>query len=134
LFSGKSNTRINNVLIFNPQTETQTYLFERNTIWDIKTFTFEANCHDSRGIEFFGSITALNNPKNITRELNNKLLVVTSEKDSDTLTMWFASKSGKNLSAIHTFNKSVKWHIDIKNSKVSFISSHNEVTFKAITW
>jgi hypothetical protein len=135
MFSSKSNTRIKNILIFDPVTEKQSYLFERNKIWDIQKFTFETAINDTKGVQFFGnSYSAMNNQVLEERNVKNQLLIVTSEKDSDKLTMWFASKKGGDLKVVHTFHKSIRWHIDIKNSKVRFITHNKDVSFKSIEW
>ena len=135
MFSSKSNTRIKNILIFDPKTEKQSYLFELNKVWDIKHFSFETSVSKSNGIQFFGSsYNILNNPIAIERKLKDQLLIITGEKDSEELTMWYATKQGQNFKVVHRFHKSVKWHIDLKNSKVRFITHKKEVSFKSIEW
>lgn len=136
MFSSKSNTRIKNILIFDPKTEKQSYLFERNRIWDIQTFIFEESISTNDVVKFFGSSSSrvLNNKNSIKHKIKNKLLIVTSEKESEQLTMWYATKKGGNLKAVHNFHNSVRWHIDLKNSKIRFISHNEEITFKSIEW
>ncbi len=135
MFSSKSNTRIKNILIFDPKTDKQSYLFDRNKIWDIQHFTFEKSINKSNGIQFFGSAyNVLNHPSSVQRKLKDQLLIITSEKESETLTMWYASKHGGDLKKVHSFHKSVKWHIDLKNSKIRFITHKEEVSFKSIEW
>lgn len=98
MFSSKSNTRIKNILIFDPETEKQSYLFERNKIWNIQSFSFETSINKSNVVQFFGSSNrVLNNQNLVERKIKDQLLVITSEKDSEQLTMWYASKNGKNL-------------------------------------
>lgn len=135
MFSSQSNIRIKNILIFDPKTENKSYLFERNTIWNIQLFSFETSISDSNGIQFFGnSYNVLNNNISVDRKVKDKLLIITSQKNTEDLTMWYASKKGKNLRIVRSFHKSVKWHIDVKNSKIRFITHKNEVSFESIEW
>ena len=134
MFSSKSNTRIKNILIFDPTSETKSFLFKPEQVWNIQTFTFETVLNSS-GVQFFNSsYIALNNSSEISRKLKDKLLIITESEKSKKLTMWFATKSGKDLKQVHTFHKSTKWHIDVKNSKIRFITHKNEVNFKSIEW
>jgi hypothetical protein len=135
MFSSKSNTRIKNILIFDPETEKKSYLFERNKIWNIQSFSFEESINKSNVVQFFGSSNRiLNNQNSVERKIKDQLLVITSEKDSEQLTMWYASKKGKNLKEVYNFHKSVNWHVDLKNSKIRFITHNKEVSFKSIEW
>ncbi len=134
LFSSESNTRVKNILIFDPKTEKQWYLFKPNTIWNIRHFTFESYKDEGKKINFYAGGYNVMNSVDLIRELKNKLLIITSEEKNDKLTMWFASKTGENLKQVHMFNKTDKWHIDIKNSKIRFITHKNEILIKSIDW
>ena len=135
MFSSKSARRVNNILFFDPTTETQSYLFKRSSVWDVKHFTFETNVHKSGEIEFFGSsYQVLNKPKTSNRVLKDLLLIITAEEESELLTMWYATKKGQNLRKVHMFSENDEWHIDLKNAKVRFVTKDKDVSFKSIDW
>ena len=134
LFSSEKNTRIKNILIFDPKTEEQWYVFEPNKVWDIRFFTFESHKDEKNKIKFFYGNHKIENEAVKSRKLKDKLLIITSKKDSETLTMWFSTKRGKNLKKIYTFNKSDRWHLDLKNSKIRFITHKDKISIKSIDW
>ncbi|EWH08819.1 hypothetical protein DS2_15564 [Catenovulum agarivorans DS-2] len=134
VFSSRSKIRISNILIFDPESETQSFLFKPEQVWNIQAFTFETGLN-SNGIGFYsGGGRVLNNSSKLSREIKNKLLIITQPENSDINTMWFATKQGKELKQVHTFPSTTKWHIDIKNSKIRFITHTNKVIFKSIEW
>lgn len=135
LFSSSGGRRVNNIAIFDPDTEQHRLLFKPGRVWNITVFTFEMALSDSQRIEYFGrSHRVLNNRVSNTREIKDKLLIVTEEKDSDQLTLWFATKHGQAPKVVHKFHRNTRWHIDVKNSKIRFISHQPELSFQSLDW
>ena len=135
MFSSKSNTRIKNIFIFDPNSGKKSYLFERGSTYSIEYFTFEMTFLESKSIKFFGSQSRTkNNSKIEKRLLNDRMIIVTSKKDSDQRIMWVANKNGSDLKELHSYNKSVSWHIDVKNERIRFITGADEISINSIKW
>ncbi|RJG51175.1 hypothetical protein [Motilimonas pumila] len=135
IFSSSGDRRVDNIAIFDPATEQHRLLFKPDRAWNITVFTFEMALSENQQVEFFGrSYRMLNNQVEKEREIKDKLLIVTEDQDSEQLTLWFANKQGQDLKAIYTFHRDTRWHIDVKNSKIRFITRQPELGFHSINW
>lgn len=133
IFSDQSDIRIKNILIFDPKEKKQWYLFEKNKIWDIRYLNFESY-KENNNIIFFSGNYKIKNQIKLNREIKNKMFLITAQKNSDKLIMWFCNKKGENLKKVFEFDKEDKWHLDIKNSKIRFISHKDEIFINSINW
>lgn len=133
IFSNKDDIRVENILIFDPKIEKQWYLFEKNKIWDIRYMNFESY-KENNNIVFFSGNYKIKNQVELNREIKDKIFLITAQKESDKLTMWFCNKKGKNLKKVFEFDKEDKWHLDIKNSKIRFISQKDGISISSIDW
>ncbi|OUR74584.1 hypothetical protein A9Q78_00165 [Methylophaga sp. 41_12_T18] len=135
MFSSKSDRRIKNIFIFDPATNNSRYLFKRDSIYSIETFTLEMELNETGKVEFFGYRNRmLNNAKVPSRPLRDRLLIVTSKENSEQNTMWLANKNGSDLKELHRFHQNTRWHLDVKNKKIRFITGTNEISINSFDW
>jgi len=134
-----SSSNVSDINVFNPSTGKSTLIFGDNKPRKITTFLYESEYVKETQSIAFGTNERTYNVKNNNsieeREIRNRLLIVVYDEEKEKSEMWSSDKSGNNLKKIKSFSKGVSWHIDVKNSKIRFVTSLNyKLNIESMAW
>jgi len=132
---------VSDINIFNPSTGKSALIFNDKKPRKIVAFIYESQYQAETRSMIFGSDEERhnryikNNHSIEERKPKDRLLLVAYNKDQETYDMWSLNKSGENLKKLITINRTIDWHIDVKNSKIRFFAlSENGVEIKSLDW
>jgi len=138
-------SRITNYLIYDVNKNTKKYLFDKERSEDIVLLLFENKFNDkygniifnidyteeayTYGYDKFQSIFndekkcisepyIFNNCSLNKRPLNDKILILLFDDDSDLYTIYTSKLDGTDLKLIIQFSEDDDWHLDLKNNKI----------------
>ena len=130
LSSGKSDT-ISDINIFNPVTDQSILIFGDNKSRKITDFIYESAYQAETQSILFGKNDRHYNVKNNNnikeRKPKDRILIEVYKDEQKSSEIWAADKSGKDLTKIKSIGTGVSWHIDVKNSKIRFVSLTNNM-------
>lgn len=92
------------------------FYFETGYLPEQKTIVFNNEYHPDRS---YNNLYTFSNNRNIERNtLSNSLIIVTSDPQTDLLSIWTSDKQGNHLKKLFEIDHSWNWEIDVKNQQV----------------
>ncbi len=137
-FLKSSDSKTTDLYIYSPSQEKGSYLFNRKNIHRITNVAFESAFDEKEKAIVFNNASKYlvqNNMLTQARSPKDKILVTVYDESRSINTVWAASKSGSNLVKIKEYGKDTQWHIDVRNSKIRFITKTNkQVSIENVSW
>lgn len=132
--------RSTNLTIYDITIGTKTQLFPNGFKEEIITILFETKIDSSGTIMFnnddYNPQRYIRNNYNISsRELSNKLIIVTFSMETKMFTLWTAHKNGKELKNLKSFSNTDELNIDVLNHCFLFVKSNiNQIDIEKIKY
>lgn len=125
-FLKSGSNRTIDIYVYSPEEDKGTYIFNGENMDKIVTFLYETSFSEKSGSIVFnlpdGSRPIKNNTGIKKRDIRDKMLICTYNEETETYTLWISKKRGENLTRIKSISKRIEWHVDVRNSKIRFVS------------
>jgi hypothetical protein len=139
-----TQTKVLDVYIYFPGTNEGKYLFEEKNKDNIFAFIYESYFDETEksisfNVEDFSKFIRskyIKDNHNIPkRNLRDKLLIGTYNRDTETYSLWTSNKKGEQLKKLIDFKAFDEWHIDVKNSKLRIVKQRDlKIIIENIDW
>jgi len=132
-------TKAIDIYIYFPLENKGKYLFSRKNKKEILTVLYETGYDEAKHSIVFNSCDnsyAVKNNKGVEqRKLKNKILIFLFDTETKRYELWQAGKKGEDVKLLRELGKDTKWHIDVLNSKIRFISQKDvEIKIENLDW
>lgn len=134
-----SSTKAVDIYIYFPLENKGKYLFNGKNQKEIVTVLYETEYNDTKQSIVFNSCDnsyAVKNNKGVNeRKLKDKILIYLFDAEEKGYELWQANKNGDNAKLLKKIGNDTKWHIDVLNSKIRFISQNDmEIKIENLDW